>query len=78
MSDLGKDDRSLESIDFVIDILKEHERSIDKAIACLQDILEKLEKNADISEKIDEIQRKLDGLEKDVAALARYCYSKER
>lgn len=78
MIDNSDDDaKSLESIDFVVDILREHERNIDKLITQIADITEKLKKIPVLTDKIDVIQKKLDKLENDITLVTRY-YSRDR
>ena len=62
-------DRYLEALGFIINVLKEHEQALDKSIQELE-IVTNLRASSDVSEaKVEKIEQKLEGLQKEVARL---------
>jgi hypothetical protein len=65
----GSRDRYLEALDFIINVLKEHEQALDKSIQELETVTN-LRASSGISEaKVEKIEQKLEGLQKEVAKL---------
>ena len=69
----GSKDRSLESIDFIINVLKEHEKNLDELIDELAKVYEKIEKIDSLKGKIDAVEEKIDKLRKQVIDLLVTC-----
>ena len=66
----GSKDRSLETLDFIINVLKEHEISLDKAINDLSIVVEQIgDTTAGLKGKVQESEKKIDDLQKEVANL---------
>jgi hypothetical protein len=65
-------DRSFEALDFIINVLKEHEQTLDKSIQELAIVTERRESSSVPEAKIEKIEQKLDVLQKEVAKLMGY------
>jgi hypothetical protein len=63
------DDRALVTIDFIINILKEHEQTLDKSIDSLMTITEKMSQADPLNKKYEKLTEKMDGLLTDVSKL---------
>jgi hypothetical protein len=62
-------DRSFEAIDFIINVLKEHEKILDKSIETIASVLEQVGNTDELDSKLDNITEKLEILEKQIANL---------
>ena len=69
----GSKDRSLETLDFIINVLKEHEMNLDKTINDLSTVIEQIcDTTAGLKTKVEESEEKLNNLQKEVANLIGY------
>jgi hypothetical protein len=64
----SKDD-ALEALDFIINVLREHEKDLDRLIKELGKITEKLGETGELSEKIESIGNRLSDLQNEIANL---------
>ena len=64
----SKDD-SLEALDFIVNVLKEHERDLDKLINELATVTEQLGDTGEISNKVEKVEEKITSLQKEVTNL---------
>lgn len=64
----SKDD-SLEALDFIVNVLKEHERDLDKLINELATVTEQLGDTGEISGKVESVEAKINNLQKEVTNL---------
>ena len=71
----GSKDRSFETLDFIINILNEHEKNLDELIDDLANVYEKIDKTDSLKGKIDSLEEKIDNLQKQVKDLAGYLPS---
>ncbi len=62
-------DKALEALDFIINILKKHEESLDKSIDALATITEQIGNPDSINPKVENIEKEINGLQKEVANL---------
>jgi len=62
-------DKALEALDFIINVLKEHEESLDKSIDALATITEQIGNLDSLNAKVEKIDKETDGLQKEVANL---------
>jgi prefoldin subunit 5 len=60
---------ALEALDFIVNVLKEHEKDLDKLISELGTITEQISNTGELSEKIENITKKIDLLQKEVTAI---------
>ena len=67
----SKDD-SLEALDFIVNVLKEHERDLDKLINELATVTEQLGDTGEISNKVEKVEEKINNLQKEVTNLITY------
>jgi hypothetical protein len=67
----SKDD-SLEALDFIVNVLKEHERDLDKLINELATVTEQLGDTGEISTKVEKVEEKINNLQKEVTNLITY------
>jgi len=73
MEDMGEDpgskDKSLEALDFLVNVLKEHERDLDRLINEFATVTEQLEETGEISRKVEKFEEKITSLQKEVTNL---------
>jgi DNA repair ATPase RecN len=62
-------DEALEALDFIVNVLKEHERDLDKLISELATVTEQMGDTSELSEKVDKVEEKINGLQKEVTNL---------
>ena len=63
-------DKALEALDFIINVLKEHEQTLDESISEFATVTESVGKIDAINSKIEEVEDKINILQKDVANLS--------
>jgi hypothetical protein len=64
----SKDD-ALEAVDFIVNVLKEHEKDLDNLIGELATVTEELGKNGKLSDKVEKFEEKIENLQKEVTKL---------
>jgi len=69
-------DEALEAVDFIVNVLKEHEKDLDKLINELATVTEQLGDTGQINEKVEKVEEKINGLQKEVTNLIT-CLSSE-
>jgi len=62
-------DEALEALDFIVNVLKEHERDLDKLINELATVTEQIGDTGELSGKVDKIEEKIGNLQKEIAVL---------
>ena len=67
----SKDD-ALEAVDFIVNVLKEHEKDLDKLINELAKVTGKMGNTGELSSKVDRVEEKISILQKEVTNLI--CY----
>ena len=70
----SKDD-SLEALDFIVNVLKEHEKDLDKLINELATVTEQLGDTGELSGKVEKVEEKINSLQKEVTNLITYMSS---
>ncbi len=65
-------DEALEALDFIVNVLKEHERDLDKLINELATVTEQMGETGELSGKVDKIEEKIGNLQKEIASLTGY------
>jgi hypothetical protein len=63
-------DEAFEALDFIVNVLKEHERDLDKLINELATVTEQMGDTGELAGKVDKVEEKINSLQKDVANLA--------
>ncbi len=71
---LSKDD-SLDALDFIVNVLKEHEKDLDKLISELATVTEQLGEAGELSGKVEKVEEKITSLQKEVTNLMSYITS---
>ena len=66
----GSRDRAFEALDFIINVLKEHEQTLDKSIHELATVVEQRAGSSVSDAKVEKIEQKIDGLQKELAKIA--------
>jgi hypothetical protein len=64
----SKDD-ALEALDFIVNVLKEHEKDLDKLINELATVTEQIGDTGELSSKVQKVEEKIDVLQKQVTSL---------
>jgi len=73
-------DKSLEAVDFIINVLKQHEQNLDKSIDHLATVAEQLGNTDALNGKMETVEEKINSLQKEVTNLITYvsgCTPKE-
>ena len=70
----SKDD-ALEALDFIVNVLKEHEKDLDKLISELATVTEQMGDSGELNSKVEKVEGKIDVLQKEVANLVNYMSS---
>jgi hypothetical protein len=68
-------DEALEAIDFIVNVLKEHEKDLDKLINELAIVTEQLGDTGQINNKVEKVEEKINSLQKEVTNLIAYLSS---
>ena len=68
-------DEALEALDFIINVLKEHEKDLDRLIGQLGIITESLGETGEITGKIEKIEERLATLQTEITHLIKYIAS---
>jgi hypothetical protein len=64
----SKDD-ALEALDFIVNVLKEHEKDLDKLINELATVTEQIGDSGELKDKVGKVEGKIDALQKEVTGL---------
>ncbi|MCL5876315.1 MAG: hypothetical protein M1540_00700 [Candidatus Bathyarchaeota archaeon] len=65
-------DEALEAVDFIVNVLKEHERDLDKLINELATVTEQMGDAGELSGKVEKVEEKITTLQKEVTNLIGY------
>jgi len=68
-------DEALEALDFIINVLREHEKDLDRLIGQLATITESLGETGEITEKIEKVEERLTTLQTEITGLIKYISS---
>jgi hypothetical protein len=75
LSDKPSKDDALEALDFIINVLKEHEKDLDQLIGQLGTITESLGETGEIGGKIERVEGRLSTIQTEVSNLIRFISS---
>jgi len=67
----SKDD-ALEALDFIVSVLKEHEKDLDRLINELRSVAEKMGDTGELSGKVERVEERLSTLQNEIANLVTY------
>jgi small-conductance mechanosensitive channel len=65
-------DEALEALDFIVSVLKEHEKDLDKLINELGTVTEKIGDSGELSGKVEKVEERLSTLQDEIAHLITY------
>ena len=68
-------DEALEAVDFIVNVLKEHEKDLDKLINELATVTEQIGDTGELTGKVEKIEEKINNLQKEVTNLIGYLSS---
>jgi DNA repair exonuclease SbcCD ATPase subunit len=65
-------DEALEALDFIVNVLKEHEKDLDRLINELGNITEKMGETGELSGKVEKVEERLTTLQNEITNLITY------
>ena len=65
-------DEALEALDFIVNVLKEHEKDLDRLIGELGTVTEALGETGEISYKVDKVEERISSLQNEINSLVSY------
>jgi len=65
-------DEALEAIDFIVNVLKEHEKDLDQLIHQLANITESLGETGEVTTKIEKVEERLSTIQNEITSLIKY------
>ena len=71
-------DEALEAIDFIVNVLKEHEKDLDRLISELGTVTQSLGETGELSCKVDKIEERIGGLQNEITNLVNYLLTSPR
>jgi hypothetical protein len=63
-------DEAFEALDFIVNVLKEHEKDLDKLIGELGTVTEQFGATGDLAGKVEKVEEKVNGLQNEISNLA--------
>jgi hypothetical protein len=73
----SKDD-ALEALDFIVNVLKEHEKDLDRLINELGTVAEQLGETGELSGKVEKVEQRITGLQNEISSLINYLSTSPR
>jgi tetrahydromethanopterin S-methyltransferase subunit B len=71
-------DEALEALDFIVNVLKEHEKDLDKLINELGTVAETLGETGELTYKVEKVEEKITGLQNEINTLVNYLSTSPR
>jgi hypothetical protein len=71
-------DEALEALDFIVNVLKEHEKDLDRLISELGTVTEALGETGELSCKVEKVEERISGLQNEINSLVRYLSASPR
>jgi hypothetical protein len=71
-------DEALEALDFIVNVLKEHEKDLDKLIGELGAVTEQIGTAGDLTGKVEKIEEKVSSLQNEISSLVNYLSTSPR
>jgi hypothetical protein len=71
-------DEALEALDFIVNVLKEHEKDLDRLINELGTVAERLGEAGELTAKVEKVEQKIAGLQNEITGLIEYLSSPQR
>src|SRR4030043_1586895 len=73
----GKDE-ALEALDFIVNVLKEHEKDLDRLINELGAVTQQLGVTGELSGKVEKVEERITGLQNEITSLITYLSASPR
>jgi hypothetical protein len=71
-------DEALEALDFIVNVLKEHEKDLDRLIGELGTVTEALGETGELSCKVEKVEERISSLQNEISSLASYLSASPR
>jgi hypothetical protein len=71
-------DEALEALDFIVNVLKEHEKDLDKLINELGTVATALGDTGELSSKVEKVEERINGLQNEIGSLINYMSTSPR
>jgi hypothetical protein len=71
-------DEALEALDFIVNVLKEHEKDLDRLISELGTVTEALGETGELSCKVEKVEERISGLQNEINSLVSYLSASPR
>jgi len=71
-------DEALEALDFIVNVLKEHEKDLDKLINELGAVTEQLGDTGELSSKVEKVEQRITSLQNEISNLVNYLSTSPR
>jgi len=71
-------DEALEALDFIVNVLKEHEKDLDRLISELGTVTEALGETGELSCKVEKVEERISCLQNEISSLASYLSASPR
>jgi hypothetical protein len=71
-------DEALEALDFIVNVLKEHEKDLDRLISELGTVTEALGETGELSCKVEKVEERISGLQNEINGLVKYLSASPR
>ena len=68
-------DEALEALDFIVNVLKEHEKDLDRLISELGTVTDALGETGELSCKVEKVEERISGLQNEITGLVNYLSS---
>ena len=62
-------DEALEALDFIVNVLKEHEKDLDKLVSELGTVADQMGETGELTAKVEKIEEKINGLQNNMNTL---------
>jgi len=71
-------DEALEALDFIVNVLKEHEKDLDRLISELGTVTEAIGATGELTSKVEKIEERITGLQNEITNLISYLSTNPR
>jgi len=71
-------DEALEALDFIVNVLKEHEKDLDRLINELGTVATSLGETGELSSKVEKVEERINGLQNEIGSLINYLSTSPR
>jgi hypothetical protein len=65
-------DEALEALDFIVNVLKEHEKDLDRLINELGSVTDALGETGELTCKVEKVEERINGLQNEITGLVKY------